>query len=114
MNPDTYEVVASSRLFFLRQRGIEYVLGAQVWDDAVHIFTSVWDRESWVGIVPMSVCEAMLQPSPSVLRRSGAPPSGASVKGSGAQSFATGMRAETSPYIYHETAKKPHDSKRRA
>jgi tetratricopeptide (TPR) repeat protein len=68
MNPATYEVVAYTRPFYLRHQGIEYVLGAQVWDDHVHIFTSVWDRESWVGVVHMRECEALLLPSPSAVR----------------------------------------------
>ena len=33
--------------FYLHHQGIEYCLGARAWESSIHLFLSVWDRETW-------------------------------------------------------------------
>ena len=33
--------------FYLHHQGIEYCCGARVWESSIHLFLSVWDRETW-------------------------------------------------------------------
>jgi glycosyltransferase involved in cell wall biosynthesis len=66
LEPETLRPDACSRPFYLRHLGIEYCLGMQIWSTSgqpeVQLFTSVWDRESWVGRIPLDACLRMLQP----------------------------------------------------
>ena len=42
-----YRPLSHSPPFYLHHCGIEYCLGARVWESSIHLFLSVWDRESW-------------------------------------------------------------------
>ena len=60
----TLRPLAASRPFLFRHLGVEYCLGAQSWScsDEIQFFTSVWDRESWVGCAKISSCRELLRP----------------------------------------------------
>jgi hypothetical protein len=55
--------VSHTPFFTLRHTGIEYVEGAVLHGDFVHVFASVDDSQSWVGVVPVSVIQGMMMPT---------------------------------------------------
>ncbi len=66
LDKETLKPIKMSHPFTFRHHGVEYCLGAQVWNDELQVFASVWDRESWVGRMPMRECVKMLRSVSSV------------------------------------------------
>lgn len=66
LDKDTLKLTRFSLPFYFREIGIEYCMGAQYFPDFedrephLEFFVSSWDRESWVGQLPMSGAEALL------------------------------------------------------
>lgn len=58
----TYVPKSMSRPFYFKGHQTEYALGGQIWNDTMHIFTTIMDREAWNGTIPMSECVKMLVP----------------------------------------------------
>lgn len=62
VDAETYRPLSFSRPFSFRHWGIEYCAGTQLWNDEIHIFASVWDRESWHGVASLKECVESLIP----------------------------------------------------
>lgn len=58
----TYKPKSMTRPFYFKQHGVEYSLCARVWDDTLHIFSTIMERETWNGTMPMSECVKSLVP----------------------------------------------------
>ena len=61
LDKETLKPLQISHPFTFRHHGVEYCVGAQLFGEDVHVFASVWDRESWVGRIPMKECVKMLR-----------------------------------------------------
>lgn len=59
---DEFLPMSMSLPFVFRGEPIEYCIGAQCWNDVVHIFTSSWDRESWQCTISADQCVGSLVP----------------------------------------------------
>ena len=62
LDKETLRPKSYSRPFTFKHHGIEYCIGAAVHNDELMVFPSVWDRESWVGRMPMRECVKSLRP----------------------------------------------------
>ena len=65
LDAETLEPLAHTPPFYLHHLGIEYCLGAQPWPpvepSTIHLFLSVWDRESWFMELSIEAIRARLR-----------------------------------------------------